>query len=156
MYFLPYEDVTITWIRDEQAQPLEGHAWYEGEYCRFEPDHSCCDPPETCDVYRLYSLKGETLVNELARERLFEMGAERMRFTGIEQRSLIDGEKRHAEDLRFIGRFIGPPPKFGEINAVRRTRYGQAKAQLMAIPSGLRKAVARANFLSRRRDKEVA
>jgi hypothetical protein len=158
MYFLPYEDVKVTWTSDEQARTLEGHAWYDGEYCRFELDHSCDDwsDPNPCQVYALYALSGETLAKELAREKLVEMGAERTGFVGADPKDQAERERGHAEDERFIGRFIGPPIKFGERGADRRTRYGQAKARLMAIPRGLRKAVARANFLSRRRGKEVA
>jgi hypothetical protein len=156
MYFLPYEDVKVTWTSDEQARTLEGHAWYEGEYCRFELDHSYEDRSGSnpCDVYALYALSGATLAKELARERLVELGAERAGFVGLDQNA--ERERRHGEDERFIGRFIGPPVTLSERVADRRTRCGRAKARLMAIPSGLRKAVARANFLSRRRGKEVA
>lgn len=116
MNFLPLEDVKVAWVHDEQGRPCEGHAWYDGKYCRFELDCSDSEPHDraSCLVYLLYSMKGETLVNELARRKLFELGDGGALSANAEFKPLIhDGRTKRSEELQFVGRFIGLPSRQG-------------------------------------------
>lgn len=110
MNFLPLEDIKVVWLIEERDAPREGHAWYDGQYCRFELDCSSsgCDDSEYCLVYALYAMRGETLVDELARRKLSELAEDGIRFIDADLRALVrEGSVRRSEELQFIGRFIG-------------------------------------------------
>lgn len=108
MYFLPDQDLKIEWVRKDQRAPREGHSWYGSRYCYFEIDHSEGESGASdCPVYLLYSMTGETLVNELARRKASELGSEPRAAAVVEFDRLTNGEIRHRSDeMQFIGRFI--------------------------------------------------
>ena len=112
MIFLPIEDIEIAWLCDEREYPQDGHAWYGGQYCIFELDCCQCAPGhcDTSPVYILYSLKGDTLVHELARRKWLELGADSTRFANVDHELLVGGTKKRPDDLGFIGRFVGMRP----------------------------------------------
>jgi hypothetical protein len=112
MYFLPDDDVKIAWVRNHKSYCREGHSWYDSHYCYFELDRSQCDSEsDACPIYLLYSMKGETLVNELARRKASELGIGRTCSVDADFERLIDGEsKKRIDDLQFIGRFISMRP----------------------------------------------
>jgi hypothetical protein len=119
MNFLPLEDIKVVWLLWERGAPREGHAWYDGQYCRFQLDCSStgCDARGACLVYLLYAMTGETLVAELARRKLFELADD-----GAIDADLVspirDGSHRRAEDQQFIGRFIALYSNAGRSNAI--------------------------------------
>lgn len=108
MYFLPDQDLKIEWVRKDESCPREGHSWYGSRYCYFEIDQSERDvPTDDCAVYVLYSMTGETLVNELARRKACELKAAQSEDSAIEFERLMNGEVSHRSDeMQFIGRFI--------------------------------------------------
>lgn len=108
MYFLPDQDLKIEWVRKDQSCPREGHSWYESRYCYFEIDRSECDSAiDDCPVYVLYSMTGETLINELARRKASELSVAPTSDCVSEIERLTSGEVRHRSDeMQFIGRFI--------------------------------------------------
>ncbi|QGM92702.1 hypothetical protein F7D13_00920 [Methylocystis rosea] len=108
MYFLPDQDLKIEWVRKDESCPREGHSWYESRYCYFEIDRSECDSAiDDCPVYVLYSMTGETLINELARRKASELRVAPATDAVSEIERLTSGEVRHRSDeMEFIGRFI--------------------------------------------------
>ncbi|ULO23960.1 hypothetical protein [Methylocystis sp. SB2] len=108
MYFLPDQDLKIEWVRKDESCPREGHSWYESRYCYFEIDRSECDSAiDDCPVYVLYSMTGETLINELARRKASELSVAPPSDAVSEIERLTSGEVRHRSDeMEFIGRFI--------------------------------------------------
>jgi hypothetical protein len=108
MYFLPDQDLKIEWVRTDDSSPREGHSWYGSRYCYFEVDRSQgASGASDCPVYLLYSMTGETLVNELARRKASELGSEPRAAAVVEFDRLTNGEIRHRSDeMQFIGRFI--------------------------------------------------
>ncbi|MGD9544746.1 MAG: hypothetical protein AB7F41_06915 [Methylocystis sp.] len=108
MYFLPDQDLKIEWVRKDENCPREGHTWYGSRYCYFEIDQSERDAPtDDCAVYVLYSMTGETLVNELARRKASELKAGPNSESDWEFERLMNGEVSHrSEEMQFIGRFI--------------------------------------------------
>ncbi len=108
MYFLPDQDLKIEWVPRDENCPREGHSWYGSRYCYFEIDQSERDvPTDTYAVYVLYSMTGETLVNELARRKACELKAGQSSDSAKEFERLMNGEVRHRSDeMQFMGRFI--------------------------------------------------
>jgi hypothetical protein len=108
MYFLPDQDVKIEWVRKDESCPREGHSWYGSRYCYFEIDRSECESAKyDCPVYALYTMTGETLINELARRKASELRAAPTSDAIAEIERLTSGEVRHRSDeMQFIGRFI--------------------------------------------------
>lgn len=116
MYFLPSEEVTISWVSNDNGPPLEGHCWYDGEYCYFRPDSLDCDLP--CDpnskfetIYCLFSMNGELLVRELARRKVSELDIDGECPAEACLKRLMRGDARkNSNGLRFIGRFLDTRP----------------------------------------------
>jgi len=108
MYFLPDQDLKIEWVRKDKSCSHEGHSWYGSRYCYFEIDRSECDSAiDVCPVYVLYSMTGETLINELARRKASELRVAPATDAVSEIERLTSGEVRHRSDeMQFIGRFI--------------------------------------------------
>lgn len=110
MNFLPLEDIEVVWVHEERDRFREGHAWYDGQYCRFERDSSQGDPDDrtSCPIYLLYAMKGQTLAKELARR--FESGDDGALLVSADFGFRIRAKRAlRSEELRFVGRFIGPP-----------------------------------------------
>lgn len=143
MNFLPFEDVKIVWLLEESDVPREGHAWYDGQYCRFELDRSSsgCDDCASCLVYLLYAMRGATLVNELARRKLSELAADGILFIDADIRSLVrDGHSQRDDELQFIGRFIGLSARRGrsiEFESSGNVDKGSAQTWLAPITRAL-------------------
>jgi hypothetical protein len=115
MYFLPEDELEITWMQKSKPQALEGHAWYKETYCFFESEQQLHSEDKSPAVYKLYSLAGQALVNELARERLFEMDRH-PRFVELSRNLAFTLDNRQTPDMQFIGRFVAipaAPPKSG-------------------------------------------
>jgi hypothetical protein len=108
MYFLPEDELEITWMRKSTPRALEGHAWYEETYCLFESEQQLDSEGKAHAVYKLYSLAGQALANELARERLFEMDRH-PRFLELSRHLASTLDNRHTSDMQFIGRFVAIP-----------------------------------------------
>lgn len=108
MYFLPDQDLRIEWVRKDQSCPRSGHSWYGSRYCYFEVDPGESDPgANDCPVYVLYSMTGETLINELARRKADELNMMPSSYSITEFERLANGDvTHHPDEMQFIGRFI--------------------------------------------------
>ncbi|MGD9656649.1 MAG: hypothetical protein AB7U61_03255 [Methylocystis sp.] len=107
MYFLPDQDLKIEWVREDESCPRYGHSWYGSRYCYFERDHGESDSGASgCPVYVLYSMTGETLVNELARRKAYELNMAPSSDSVIEFERLAGEVVHRPDEMQFIGRFI--------------------------------------------------
>jgi hypothetical protein len=145
MYFLPEDELEITWMQKSRSQALEGHAWYKENYCFFESEQHLNSEDKGPTVYKLYSLAGQALANELARERLFEIDRH-PRFLELSKKLASTLDNRQTPDIQFIGRFVAisvVPPKSG-----RHLQWAQDRIA-GTIPQSLKWMLSRANLSDR-------
>jgi hypothetical protein len=142
MYFLPEDELEITWMHKSTPQALVGHAWYKEMYCFFESEQQLDSEGKVPAVYRLYSLAGQALANELARERLFEMDRD-PRFMKISRNLASTLDNRQTPDMQFIGRFVTIP--VAQSKSGRGLQWAQDRIA-GTIPQSLKWMLSRANL----------
>jgi hypothetical protein len=157
MYFLPDEEIEITWMRNPTSEMLEGHAWYNDAYCLFESEPRADNEGKHRGmVYKLYALTGQALANELAREKLFELSEGPSRFAKLAPSLAVGLGDRQTPGVVFIGRFVALPSQDRRrAESGRRLQWAQDRIA-DAIPPGLRAIFSRARSRSPKQNKRVA
>jgi hypothetical protein len=156
MYFLPEEELEVTWIRHRERGIIEGHAWYGDSFCFFECEERLKESTEQdCCIFKLYALSGRALISEMACERLSELAKGPRRFCRLARTLIPARNDSPPGEVSFVGRFIGLPPQGqGQSSAsrLRRTRDRIADT----IPQRFRNMFSGASLLSQGRSKRVA